>query len=209
MERFATITPTRDRPKLLSFCREQLSRQTIQPDLKVFIDVKPTDDQPDITKRIKQGIELVKREGIDIVYIVEDDDFYCKDYLERMQIGDNDFIGYQDTIYYHIKNRTWQGTTHPKHSSLFCTGFRISALDKLCWPADHVVFLDIKLWEYARDQWKKVKLMSHNPATGIKGHGIGKHGGKAHKWSMENKDPDMKYLRSRVEDYQFEFAQTL
>lgn len=207
MERFATITPTRDRPQLLKFCRQQLAMQNFEPDLKVFVDLKPENELPDITKRVKFGVDRAREEGIDMVIIVEDDDAIPYNHLETMYRGliNNDFVGYQDTIYYHIKNRTWMGSNHPKHSSLFCTGFRISALDKFCWPADHHVFLDVKLWEYARDQWKKVKLLTQNPATGIKGHGIGKTGGKAHKWTMENKDPEMQYLKSRVEPYQYEF----
>lgn len=205
-EKFCTITPTRDRPKMLQFCRAQLELMTIHPQSKYFINYNPTDSQPDLIRRVRSGIELAQRDGIDIVYIIEDDDCMPADYFELMDIGDNDFIGSDSTYYYNIKNKTWRYQQHPGRSSLFCTGFRISALENFRWPADHNLFLDIALWDFARDTRKKVKLMSDNPCTGIKGHGEGMHGGKAHKQVLENKDnEDMDWLANRTDDFQFKF----
>jgi len=204
---FATITASRDRPKMFSFCREQLDNQTLQPKNKYFINYSAKDSQPDLIRRIRNGIELAQSEGIDIVYIWEDDDCYPSNYLEIMQhnIGDNDFIGYNDTFYYSLKSRTWMYQYHPRRSSLFCTGFRISALKDFIWPPDHYLWLDVKLWEFARDTKKKVKLMEGNPCLGIKGHGEGSYAGKSHRLTFEHQDYDLNFLQRRTEEYQISF----
>lgn len=211
MDNFCTITPSRDRPKMFAFAKEQLDRQTVQPMDKYFISYSPTGSEPDLTRRVRLGIQLAEKHGIDIVYIWEDDDFYPKNYFELMDIGDNDFIGYSDTFYYSLKSKTWHHEYHNDRqtngprSSLFCTGFRVSALKDLVWPPDHYLWLDIKLWNYARDTRKKVKLMDGNPCLGIKGHGEGTHAGKSHLRTFEHADYDLNFLRKRTEDYQFEF----
>jgi len=210
VEPFAIITPSRDRPKMFSFCIEQLNRQEVQPTNRYYMNIPPVDSQPDLIRRIRNGIELAQRDGIDIVYIIEDDDQYPSNYFELMEIGDNDFIGFSDTYYYSLSFKTWRHQYHNTRqdgprSSLFCTGFRISALKDFRWPPDHYLWLDIKLWEYARDSRKKVKLMENNPCLGIKGHGEGMHAGKSHRLTFEHLDRDLTFLEKRTEPYQFEF----
>ena len=210
---FCTITPTRDRPKMLSFCRKQLDAQTVQPKNRYFISYDAKDSQPDLIPRIKAGIELAQRDGIDIVYIIEDDDALSSTYLQVMHtnIDENDFIGFSDTYYYSLKSKTWMHQFHGDRqnggprSSLFCTGFRISALKDFRWPPDHYLWLDIKIWEYARDTNKKVKLLEGNPCLGIKGHGEGSYAGKSHLKVFENIDKDFSFLEKRTEAYQLEF----
>jgi hypothetical protein len=207
----ATLTTTRgDRGKIFDFVEVQIDKQTRQPDKRILINTPPDNGDVDLVKRVRQGLSLAKSSGIQRVYIWEDDDSYPSSYIEEMEkyFIEADFVGYDDTTYYNIKNRTWMNQTHPKRSSLFCTAFRLEALEGFVWPADHYPWLDIRLWEFARDQRKKVKLLKGNPCTGIK-HGIGLCAGKSHSRMLEHSDRDLSFLKSRVEDYQYQFYSTL
>jgi hypothetical protein len=207
----ATLTVTRgDRPQFFEFCKEQIASQTLKPDKAYFISYPPKGSEFDLVERIKMGYHLAKSEGIEKVFIIEDDDQYPSNYLEVLNSNLNgaDFIGYEDTTYYNIRNRTWMSQTHAKRSSLFTTGFKVSALDDFIWPADHYLWLDIRMWEHARDRRKKVTLLKGNPCTGMK-HGLGLCAGKSHNRILEHNDKDLSFLRSRVEDYQFTFYSKL
>lgn len=205
------IVPDRgDRPQFFTFCLEQLRRMKKEQHLTdcYLMNWKPSDKEFDLTKRIRFGVEAAKRDGFDTVYIIENDDMYVQNYFELMNIGDFDFIGYSDTTYYNLRNRTWMNQSHPGRSSLYCTGFKLEAVSDFLWPADHHLWLDLRLWDHARDKGKRVKLMTGNPNIGIK-HSIGLTAGKAHRMTMANHDPGMEFLKSRVEDYQFEFYSKL
>jgi hypothetical protein len=206
-----TLTVDRgDRKPFFDFCILQLKEMGLNGSDSIFVDFPPTSHEFDLVKRFRLGVERAKEKGFDYVCVVESDDMYPDSYVEIMfhNLLGNDFVGFTDTIYYNIRNRTWMTQSHPGRSSLFCTGFRVSALDDFRWPADHYLFLDIRLWEHARDTRKKVKLMSGNPCIGIK-HNVGLCGGKAHKWEMGNRDPDLSFLRSRTSDFHFEFYSKL
>lgn len=204
---YCTITPSRggDRPKFFQFCVRQLTKFTGGQKNYIMND-RPISEAKDLIPRVKKGIELAKRDGFTHVFIVEDDDFYCKEYFE--QALDFDFFGYEDTTYYNLRNRTYGVVKHPGRSSLFTTAFKIEALDGFVWPADTNVFLDIALWDFARKTKKKVKLLKNNPCLGIK-HNIGVVGGKGHRMKLRNTDYDLRYLRSRVDEEAFEFYRTL
>lgn len=209
MERIATITPTRggERPQFMQFCRRQIDRMK-QYDF-IIIDHKPQGNVIDLVPRIKLGIETARAMGIDRVAIVEDDDFYHTDYISHINLDDYDFWGWGSTYYYNIRNRTWQRSYHQDtHSSLFCTAFRISALDGFKWPPDTHLWLDIGLWKFARHNRRFFLSQEEPPCIGIK-HGIGKVGGKAHGFDMKNKDPDLSWLKSRVDETAFNFYSNL
>jgi len=167
------------------------------------VDYPPFDKQFDLIKRVKTGIERAKHWGFKKAFIVENDDWYPESYFQPF---DHDFIGYQDTIYYHIKNKSWEKTTHPKHSSLFTTAFKISALDGFKWPRPDTVFLDIELWKHAMN--RDYKLMKDNPCIGIK-HGIGLCGGMGHRQNFPFKDYEMKWLESKVDSDSLELYKRL
>lgn len=208
----ATITMSRgDRPQFLEFCKEQIARQTVKPDKAYFITYPANGLEFDLTQRFKMGYEMAKADGVERLYVIEDDDFYEEYHLQKLEseIGDADFIGYSSTLYYNLRNRSWMHQTHPGRSSLFCTGFRVSALSDFIWPPDHYLWLDMKLWEFARDKGKKVKLIDQNMSCmGIK-HSIGLTAGKAHKQMLPNRDMDLSFLRSRVSDFHYQFYSTL
>jgi hypothetical protein len=202
MIKACTITPTRsDRNKLLGF---NISRIKIQTIVVMF---PPESEAIDIVPRVKHGIQRAKEMGYEYAIIVEDDDYYPKDYFDFVAnaLQQYDFVGFCDTFYYNIKEITWQKFDHPGRSSLFTTALRVSALDDFNWPNDNEKFLDVKIWEHVHRTLKSYYLFPNNPALGIKGHGFGKAAGKGHVMSLENKDEDLSFFRSRVDDEAFEF----
>lgn len=201
---WATITPTRpgERKPLFEFCVKQLTELTGGQRNYIMNDpVKSS--QPDLIPRVRQGIELAKRDGFTHIYFFEDDDNYHASYFQNDL--DFDFFGYSDTTYYNLRNKTYATFKHPGRSSLFTTAFKISALDDFSWPPDNYIFLDSAIWKHASKKKKaKVRLLKNNPCLGMK-HGQGLCGGKGHRMTMRNKDNDLKFLRSRVSDEAFEF----
>lgn len=181
-----------------------MEQQTRKPDHIFRVDHQKIDDKIDLVSRIGAGIEYAEMYQCDFAFIAEDD-FYDSQYIERFMpfLDKVDFIGQPFTYYYHILNRTWHRQDHPGRSSLFTTGFRLSALNNFDFSRldPQTKFLDLKLWEYARH--KKRKFISAG-AIGIK-HGIGQVLGKGHRQVFKNKDPDFKWLEEHVSDEAFEF----
>jgi hypothetical protein len=208
MEKFCAITPTRgDRPQFLEHCKMQMKRQLMQPGDHFIIDYKPKGDIPDLTQRIRRGIQLAIDKGYDIVYIIEDDDYYPNDYFEKMQMkGSESFIGIEQTMYYNIVNNRYSVLKHGYRSSLFCTGFRISSLKQFAWPDNLELSLDLALWKFAK--WCNVRFVNiHNfNPIGIK-HGIGLCAGTAHNTNFpyENEDLNKAMLKQSIRKESFDF----
>lgn len=203
---FAAITPDRgDRPELLEFCKHQVRRMNTKPDKHYIVDYEPRGDQYDLTARIRDGIRRAQEDGFDQVFIVENDDWYPKDYFDW--IPDADFVGDFNSTYYTLVYRQYQTWNHPLHSSLFTTGFKISALDKFDWPEDHERFLDLSLWKYAHRRKKSI-ISRETKAIGIK-HGIGLCGGKGHVQRMKYNDPELEWLKANVDSDAYEFYKSL
>lgn len=175
-----------------------------------IIDDRPLNNEVDIVLRIKRGFDWAKSHGYEFIFILEDDDYYPDNYFSLFgDLSGVDFVGYSDTVYYNIKHRTYEKLNHPNRSSLFCTGFRISALDRFNWPNDNEKFLDIKLWEYCMRYSKNYRLLIDNPCLGIKGHGVGKAAGKGHVMPLKNQDKDLSFLKSRMNEEAFTFYNDL
>lgn len=204
--KFATITPTRgDRPELLEFCNYQLNRMERKPNASFFIEHKPENNKVDLVYRVVLGLQEAVLSGVDFVFIIEDDDYYDPTYFNH--IPDADFIGEQNTIYHNLRNKTYQNYAHPGRSSLFTTGFKISALDGFKWPHDQERFLDIALWRYANDSKKKIAYRETG-AIGIK-HGTGLCGGKGHVTRMKHTDNNLEWLKEHVDSTAYEFYKSL
>lgn len=205
MTDFAVIVPTRDRPEFFQFCKWQLDQQTIQPTARYYIAYEPTSPEIDLVKRIKSGVELATRDGIDIVFVVEDDDFYPSNYFETYLplFSRVDFVGDNKTYYYNIKSCRWSLMRHPMRSSLFTTAFRISSLNGFKWPADNAKFLDLAIW----DQATRVAFVESG-AIGIK-HGNGTCGGKGHKLRLDHDDRGMKWLSKQVTPEHLNFYKSI
>lgn len=203
---FAVIIPTRDRPMFFEHCKEQVASQTLKPEKVYAITYPPQSDDVDLCQRVKTGVEAAKADGIDLVFIIEDDDSYPVDYFERFapHFSKYEFFGDDHTTYYHLKNRTYKIWHHPYRASLFTTGFKISALNNFNWPADNERFLDIKIWQYARH---RKRVFVDTGAIGIK-HGLGKTGGKGHYMRFKDVDVDLKFLQQHTNG-SFEFYKNL
>lgn len=193
-----------DRPELLEFCKYQLSRMEVKPDHSFFIDFPPKNDKIDLVWRVFEGIHRAAEMGFDLVFIVENDDFYDSTYFNH--IPDADFIGESNTIYYNLRNKTYQNFSHPGRSSLFTTGFKISAL-KGFRPNYNERFLDISLWKHANLTGKNM-VFRETGAIGIK-HNIGLCGGKGHVLRMRNSDENLEWLKENVDSDAYEFYKTL
>lgn len=206
----ATLTCNRgsERKQFMDFCHVQIDRLNPYPEMVIIVEHEPKSNQADLVPRMKKGVQIAKENGIDTIYVIESDDYYPVDYFDRLPIGDYDFIGFNSTFYYNVIKRTWERTYHD-HSSLFCTAFKVSALDQFIWPPDDYLWLDIELWRYARLFNKKWRLLNDEPpCVGIK-HGIGRVGGKGHIQNLKNADPEMKWLKSKVDEEAFAFYSNL
>jgi len=226
---YCTITPDRgDRPALLENCRRQVEMINIiskcswyQWPLNFILENNPpVSKECDIVPRVRHAVARARREGFTWAFIIENDDFYPSNYISNLFKGESfgqlpewenyDFIGYQNTFYYNIKTRRYQRMEHETHSSLFCTGFRLSALDDFQWPPDDNPFLDIALWKHAKQKHRWKLLREENPCVGIKGHGMGKMGGKGHRLELNRADPEMKWFRAKLNDEKaFEFYKSI
>lgn len=170
-----------------------------------MMDWQPQTTEVDLVTRIKKGIELAKADGFELVFIVEDDDFYPKDYFDN--IPDADFIGSEDTTYYNLKHHTYQQWHHPRRASLFTTGFKISALEGFEWPSENERFLDLALWQYGSNRKKNI-VWRESKAIGIK-HGIGLLGGRAHMNINKYHDQDWAWLHDNVDSEAYQFYRAL
>jgi hypothetical protein len=195
-EKFAVIIPDRgDRPAMIKHCFDQIARMTLKPDKVYHINFPPVDNRMDLVERVYDGVQMAKADGFDLVFILENDDYYPADYFERVDMSKAAFFGHEQTYYYNVKERTFNSFYHVLRSSLFTTGFRISCMDGFQWGGDQ--FLDIRIWDWARKKGF-ARQMTLSGAIGIK-HGIGLCGGKGHKMKLKNCDPEMKWLRERVD----------
>lgn len=204
------ITPDRnDRAELLAHCKWQVSRYPTKHE-HLIVNYPSVNKNPDLTDRIKSGYEAAIDGGFDFVVIQENDDFYPEDYLLRMwgHFDTSDFIGSEFTFYHNLRNRTWERSMHPNHSSLFCTAFRVEAMKDFKWNKAHKVFLDLDIWRYARNP-KFRRTFIDTGAIGIKGHGYGLAGGKGHIQKFNNKDPDLEFLKKKVDAHSFDFYSNL
>lgn len=207
----ATLTPDRgDRPQFMTFCKQQLAQMNDGQTSNIIVDYKPFSNQFDLVKRFKTGVQQAKDLGIDNIIVVESDDKYPTDYFKNFDFDTYDIMGWGTTMYYNIRQRTYQTMYHEDtHSSLCCTAFKISALEGFVWPPDDNLWLDIALWKFAKHRELKWKLFdSPNPVIGIK-HGVGRYGGKGHTLSLREKDLDLSYLKSRMSEESFQFYSNL
>ena len=211
MTDFCAITPDRgDRPNFLRHCVQQMLSQTLQPGEHIVVNRPAKTNQPDLVERVMEGLDIAKRHGFSRAYIIENDDYYPDDYFQRMETDKSEFVGVCNTIYYHLTG-TRMNQFHPGRSSLFATGFDISALDGFKWPERHRLDLDILLWQHAASSGRGCLLLDSVGAIGIK-HGIGLCGGRGHSAGFGYSFSDMPsrdWLRNHVRPSSFDFYMSL
>ncbi len=205
----AVLIPTRgDRPLFIANCLRQLKKQTLQPEIIEVVDHTPYSKDCDITQRYRKGYDRLRKRSIDVIALIEDDDYYSPDYLEIItsewvKQGRPDLFGTTYTIYYNIRNSEWLTFHHHTRSSAMST---LIAPDlNFKWCADHEPYFDIHIW----NEIKNRKLFQPNKhiCLGIK-HGEGLCGGQFHtdrQDRYENEDPEKKFLIENMDKESFDF----
>ena len=201
------VIPTRgNRKDFVDFAVKQIENQTFPPDFIEIVDHPPDSDKTDIASRYKIGIDRRLNAGADIIFFIEDDDFYCQNYIETMikmwtAAGKPSLFGLDVTTYYHIGLKIYGDQSHEGRSSMYCTmmtkDFNVSN-----WPKDPDPFVDLKIWKGNKD--KKAVTPVDTICLGIK-HGQGKCAGSMHNANKFNKafnirhkgkaDSDLSYLQ--------------
>lgn len=202
MEQFAVIIPDRnDRPEFTEHCFRQLDRMILKPAEIIHVNYSPIDEGIDLVERLHYGVMAAQSKEIDLVFVIENDDYYPSDYFLRFGDLDADFFGDDLTYYYNIRNRTYKPIKHENRASLFTTGFRISKLGEFQFKGDQ--FIDIQLWKYANNRGLRRRFVNSG-AVGIK-HGLGLCGGRGHVMKLNQSDDQMKWLRSKVDSESYRF----
>jgi len=150
-------------------------------------------------RNLAAGIREIKKLDPELIFIIEDDDYYSPLYLEEMVARkfDYDLIGEKNTIYYNVMNKRWCINGNDKWSSLFQTAFTpavIPIFEKLY----NEKFIDYVLFKRV----KKINLFNAgNLGVGIKGQpgraGIGAGHGYIHNMIL---DENMIKLREFIGD---------
>ena len=81
----AVVVPTRgDRGVFLEQCLKMIAWQTKKAGHTIVVNRPPQGEGNDQRERVKEGVEIAARDGYERVVIMEDDDYYPPDYLERL-----------------------------------------------------------------------------------------------------------------------------
>lgn len=223
---FVLITPTGGRPKQFELCCKWMRKQTYNGRiLWIIVDdcypytTEKTYDFPDnwsIVKKypfpswkqgdntqgrnLKVGLDIVKKfpeEQIEGIFIIEDDDYYSAEYLEKMivKLKDYDAVGEMYTVYYHTRTKKYDVSQNKEHSSLFQTAFSYKVIPEFekCYSEK---FIDIKFFRLIAN---KYLFSQENLAIGMKGL-PGRAGiGFGHKeFGCRNPDRDLSKLKELI-----------
>ena len=212
-KKIGVVTPTRgDRPEFMEMCKLMIRAQSVQPHFQTVVDYAPEIEGNDQRDRVIKGVAEAKAAGCTHVLVMEDDDYYQPDFIEKTLAawGTEEIIGgfYYDI--YHIgarKHIHYHGDmdfgTGVKGAPLHSTGFSISAWDTFVVSGylNKKRNLDDDLWTWAQDNDITRTWLKEHTVLSIK-HGIGKSAGGSHQASVfDNKgeaDPDGEYLASIV-----------
>jgi hypothetical protein len=150
-------------------------------------------------------LQNYKPDEVEAIFIIEDDDYYKPQYLERMMNRFENYkvLGEMNTVYYNVFYRNYFVNRNTSHVSLFQLAFRYEMIP-LFSSCYNERFIDFKFFEKLHAQMyvhrKEVGLFNENNlAIGIKGMpgraGIGAGHGK-----LMNMLPDtqMIYLISQI-----------
>lgn len=211
--KIGVLIPTRgDRPELLNFAIRQMERQTRKPDVIELVNDAPLSGDKDITWRYRIGCERIFAKGVDVVLLIEDDDWYDATYIERLvgeweKAGKPGIFGIGNTTYYHLGIKAYNEEIHTGRASAMST-LLTKVVQNIQWAKDNYVWTDIDLWKKIPG---KTVMFERLLSLGVK-HGIGLTGGIGHnaKWGgYKHKDPDMNWLMNTVDQEAFEFYKNM
>lgn len=204
----AVLIPSRgNRPELLENCLRMMRNQTRPPDHVELVIDTPLSASKDITWRYRVGYERLRGKGFDIVFLIEDDDFYSIDYIGTMlnawvKAGKPDIFGTNYTIYYHLKLYAWLTMHHMVRSSAMSTMLKPDLV--FDWCQDDEPFTDMHLWRTLRGSvFKPAKHI----CLGIK-HGTTITGGASHVDRLDRyvfKDEGKELLKNTMDPESFNF----
>jgi hypothetical protein len=208
------IIPDRgDRPAMLENCLRMMKNQTLQPYIVCLMEYPPESDQCDITQRYRRGYNHLCGKGLDLIALIENDDWYATDYLEQMvnkwlEHGSPDLFGTNYTIYYHLALDKYFTFKHDQRSSAMSTFIRPD-LD-ITWPKDHDPYTDQWLWIGKSGISSRMAIKPDKViCIGMK-HGLGKTGGDYHTSSLKRYIIDGgDFLKNTLDPVSFKFYSSL
>ena len=178
------VTPTCDRPEAFALCEKWMGKQTIPYHQWIVLDdglepapctmnqtllrFEDTRGKASLANKINR---LMQQRDIitgGCIAIIEDDDWYRANYLERaverFTEGDisYDMIGEGRAIYYHIRQSRWTIHHNMNHASLCQTVFRPTMFDALQKVTQNLSpFIDSYIWKEAPSHLKRKRSEEH------------------------------------------------
>jgi len=199
--KIGVVIPTiKGRELFLNNCLRMLENQTIQPHYTTVIDYDLKQDFVDVALRYRIGfMDCFNHNLCDVVFCIEDDDWYRNDYIEIMlknwiANGKPMIFGIGYTHYYHIFAQKYLKINHSERSSMFNTMVTNEVLKVNIDYKDP--YLDVHLWKTMRG---KTFIPKEIISIGIK-HGIGAVGGGAH-------EADSKHYQHQDIEFNWLFSQ--
>lgn len=206
--RVGVIMPHRnDREKFLSHFHFILKNQTLQPDIVEIVDYPAKSDKVDITERYRTGYDNLRNKYLDVIALMEVDDYYAPDYLETMvkyyqRENNPTLLGLDHTVYYNINLFKYFTMFHSTRSSAMNTLIKPDM--DFSWGNDNNPYADAWIWEKLKG---KIIVPEKEICLGIK-HGVGMCGGQSHTTHLDryiNSDNNKKFLKSIVDKESFAF----
>ncbi|MFP4018064.1 MAG: class I SAM-dependent methyltransferase [Bacteroidales bacterium] len=209
--KIGVVTPTRssERKPFLDFLEKRIYGQTKQVDKWYLVDYPNNTQTPDLSKRYKKGITKAIEDKCNLIFFMEDDDYYPYTYIEELfeeweKNGRPTIIGVADTIYFHLKHDKFALFSQKNRTSAFETAITPNAVyDQF---SDDIINYDIKLWK--ANQPGGVLVEIPNRPIGIK-HGIGLIGGSYHTESKYKTDTSHMKLEDFVDEEAYNFYQKI
>lgn len=197
--KIGVIIPTRgNRPAFLDNCLRMMKHQTLQPYRIEVIDDEPISEHCDITHRYRTGYHRFKKDEVDLISFIEDDDAYSPIYLEHLarawqHNGRPDLFGMNKTPYYHVRLRKWFYMHHDQRASAMATFIKPGM--HFNWPVDTDPFTDQWLWLRNNIGIKNRLVIPYHTGLycGIK-HGMtitggDMHSNKLHRYTIDSAEP--------------------
>jgi len=171
----------------------------------MVMNTPPIGADVDITLRYRMGYDAFRNKGMDVIFLIENDDWYAPDYIEQMYKAwelhnKPDILGQQSTLYYHLNLRRYFYFHHMDRSSAMNSMLKPDL--NFEWCKDNDPYTDMHLWTTLKGvTWAPPRII----CIGMK-HGIGKCGGYMHVSRLHRfTEQDNGLLAATVDAASFEF----
>jgi len=183
------ITPTGDRAESFALCEKWISNQTFKDFFWIVVDDGHVETDIKLANMIirpeafpagenSQGRNLriaLAQVTTPYVAVIEDDDFYKPDYLERMMTkileGGYDLVGESQAFFYNIKYRRYKKVKNFRHAALCQSVFKREMIPYLLSAIrENKTVYDLGLWQLVMSFGYKTFLFPKSESVvGIKG----------------------------------------